>query len=117
MLYLIFAAAAVASQPNCSDPPTQADMNDCALAEFDKADAELNAQWKKTFAVFKDDSEESASRLRAAQRAWIAYRDAECDAEHWFDLGVSLDHGLNIMCRTALTQERTAQLAKLTQDD
>ena len=116
MIALLLLALAPAN-PNCANPPTQVDMNDCALVEFNKADSKLNAQWKLTYRSFKDDSDESAARLRAAQRAWIAYRDAQYDAEHWFDLGVSLDHGLNIMCRTGLTEERTSQLKRLAQDN
>ncbi|OYX49143.1 MAG: hypothetical protein B7Y97_09800 [Sphingomonas sp. 32-66-10] len=109
-LALAFAGLVAA---DCSTATTQSEMNDCALAAYNEADVSLNVQWWKTLAVFRSRSVEDAERLRAAQRAWIAFRDAECDAEFPFSLGVSLDKGLNINCRTSLTLERTVRLAEL----
>ncbi|MES2441948.1 MAG: lysozyme inhibitor LprI family protein [Pseudomonadota bacterium] len=103
--------------PDCArDDLPQSEMNECALAVFNEADARLNAQWKRTFRAFQENSPEDAERLRAAQRAWIAYRDAECDAEHPWDLGVSMDKMLNIFCRTGMTSDRTAKLLELEQN-
>jgi uncharacterized protein YecT (DUF1311 family) len=43
--------------------------------DFEKADHELNENYKKAIASAGDD--EAKGLLKAAQRAWIAYRDAE----------------------------------------
>ena len=43
-----------------------------------KADAELNALYRQITARLKDD-QATTKLLVAAQRAWVAFRDAECD--------------------------------------
>jgi len=116
MSAFLLAAALAGTQINCAEAVVQADLNECALVEFNTADAALKSQWKTTLRIFAERSSEDTVRLRAAQRAWIAYRDAECDARHPFDLGVSLDKMLNINCRTTLTIERTETLAELSKD-
>ena len=55
---------------------TQVEMNECAAAEYKAADAELNAAWKPAKAFF--DEAGHGEDLLKAQRAWIAFRDAEC---------------------------------------
>lgn len=110
LLGMLLAAAA----PDCSgDSLNQAVMNDCALARFNEADAKLNQQWKTTLGVFQKQSSNDAKRLLAAQRAWIAFRDAECDVEFPWDIDVSMDKMMNVDCRTALTIDRTKKLAEL----
>jgi uncharacterized protein YecT (DUF1311 family) len=60
-------------------------MNFCADKQFAAADAELNAVYKTALAsIAKSDGEAPYDRksweaaLRASQRAWIAFRDADC---------------------------------------
>ncbi len=58
---------------------TQLALNDCAAQEMKDADAELN----KTYARFLSkygDTPERVDRFRKAQRAWIAFRDADVEA-------------------------------------
>jgi uncharacterized protein YecT (DUF1311 family) len=57
---------------------SQQEMNQTAEADFEKADAKLNSVYKKLLA--KQD-EEGRKKLIAAERAWVAYRDAEADFE------------------------------------
>jgi uncharacterized protein YecT (DUF1311 family) len=113
---MLMLAAAVSNSPDCKNTPIQAELNECAQAEFLKADRALNAQWKTTVIVFRERSREDEARLRAAQRAWLTFRDAECEARWPFDLGVSLDKMLHINCLTNLTIERTEMLAELAKD-
>ncbi len=94
----LFASAAFADCPGVS----QLEMNECAAADHDKADAELTALYAK----FKPISPE----MRAAERAWIAYRDAECAYESHESVGGSI-HSMEVsMCETAMTRERIAVL-------
>jgi len=45
----------------------------CAAEAFAKADKELNETYKHLLATLDEDAKE---KLRVAQRAWVAYRDA-----------------------------------------
>lgn len=58
---------------------TQAVMNRGACAEYAKADAELNTIYQQILRERKADAL-FTGKMRAAQRAWIAYRDAHLAA-------------------------------------
>lgn len=125
MIGLLLLAAAAPSEPqwNCDDPQYQQEMNWCAAQEFEKADAALNAQWKKTSAAMKQrDAEIDRSyderpgyfdTLLAAQRAWLTYRDQHCASEGYWARGGSMEPLLVSTCKTKLTEERTQQLVFL----
>ncbi len=54
------------------------EMVDCFVAEAGRQDVRLNALYRS---ALKDLSEPQKQRLRASERAWIAYRDAWCAAQ------------------------------------
>jgi len=108
-LFLFASAAPV----DCTKAVVQSDLNDCALADYQRADELLNAQWRVTFARIKSQSPKKAQQLRTAQRRWITERDSECDRDYPWDLGVSLDKMMNINCRTEMTKNRTKYLSDL----
>ncbi len=60
---------------------TQRDMGTGADADLQKADAELNQVYQQVLKEYADDPL-VVTKLRAAQRAWIALRDAELDAAY-----------------------------------
>ena len=64
----------------CNDKAkTQTEMNACASEEAARADAELNEVYRKVLAQ-AGKQEEAVAKIKAAERAWIAYRDAYMDA-------------------------------------
>jgi uncharacterized protein YecT (DUF1311 family) len=64
----------------CNDKAkTQSEMNTCASDEAARADVELNETYRKLLAQ-AGNQEDSVSKIKAAERAWIAYRDAYIDA-------------------------------------
>lgn len=105
---------------NCDDARTQAEMNACAARDFEAADAELNRVWRQAIGNARDlDREPYANAderpsyentLRDAQRAWLAFRDAQCAWEGYEARSGSMETMLYEMCRANLTRERTAQL-------
>jgi len=58
---------------------TQLAMNICANEEARRADAELNVVYQKVLSAVGGQSV-FIEKIRAAERAWIAYRDAYIDA-------------------------------------
>src|SRR5476651_1705574 len=70
-------AASMARAAECADQ-TQNGLNACADAAYRKADAALNVAYKDIIARLKGDAA-TTKLLVAAQKAWIGYRDAECD--------------------------------------
>lgn len=64
----------------CKEGGTQMQMNKCAHDEFLKADKELNVVYQELREVKKED-ELFLKNLKKAQKAWLAYRDADLDAQ------------------------------------
>ncbi len=102
------AGSAAAQTTDCSQAPTQMEASRCAAAGAAAADAELNAVWAKAFGAVKGGS--AAEPLRAAQRAWIAYRDLACAAEADQYQGGSIAPMIRAACLERLTRARTADL-------
>jgi uncharacterized protein YecT (DUF1311 family) len=115
--------AAQEPQWNCADPQTQSEMNACAQIDFERADAELNAEYRSAIAYAReadrtdpaarlpsDDRPGDEATLREAQRAWVAFRDAHCRLQGYEARGGSMEMMLYDGCRAALTRARTAQL-------
>lgn len=105
---------------DCDNQNTQLDMNICAAQEYDEADTALNAQYAKTkSALAEGDSELSAGETSAAkalltaQRAWINYRDAHCEAVGFQARGGSMQPMLVSGCLAELTRGRTEELSTL----
>lgn len=73
------------SQVDCSSPMNTAEINTCSDREFAKADEALNGIFQKLLAQIAESGEQPPydakswqAALRASQRAWIAFRDADC---------------------------------------
>lgn len=111
---------ALAQQPNCKDPQTQTDMNICAGQAYQAADAELNREYKKTIAGMKQtdanlpkELKGAEEALRAAQRAWITYRDKTCEAYGFGARGGTMESMLVGQCLADVTRNRTNELKEL----
>ena len=57
---------------------SQADLNECYGKAYKKSDDELNALYKQIMMRLKDDAA-TTKLLVTAQKAWVAFRDAECN--------------------------------------
>jgi uncharacterized protein YecT (DUF1311 family) len=81
VLFILFhpfpsAAQESAQYRACSEKAAaQVDMNACASQEASRVDAELNAVYRKLLTITAAQPE-AVARIRAAERAWIAYRNA-----------------------------------------
>jgi uncharacterized protein YecT (DUF1311 family) len=102
---------------DCTNALTQAAMNQCAYLDFEKADKQLNAIWPGIKADTKQqDTDEGAGKteyldaLMASQRAWIAYRDAECLRYSNESKGGSMQPLLLYGCMATMTEKRIKEL-------
>jgi uncharacterized protein YecT (DUF1311 family) len=96
-----------------SQAQTQSDLNRSACAELDAADAELNSVYREIRERYRGDAL-FLDTLKTAQRAWIAFRDAELAALYPAQ-AKQIEYGsIYPMCEcttlAGLTRERTAQL-------
>lgn len=101
-----------AAANRCQEAPggdSMMGIGQCLLAETDAWDRILNGEWKQVRSVFKDDATASDSLL-GAQRAWIAWRDAECAFQYDRYGGGSMRSIAGTGCRMVLTARRAFEL-------
>lgn len=101
--------SSMAAAADCSDLKTQTEMTICAVDAYNKADAELNASCKEITARLRDDPD-TAKLLVAAEKAWMAFRDAECTFANAATVGGSIHPMLVAQCREAITRKRVGDL-------
>ena len=93
----------------CLDSPeggSTMGMVQCAGAELEVQDKALNAAYRDLVA---DMNPRQKANLVKAQRAWIAFRDADCGARYDPDWGTNSTINAN-MCMLQRTVERTIEL-------
>ena len=101
----------------CSEKAkTQAEMNTCASEEASRADAELNETYR-TLLSKAESQTEAVSKIKAAERAWIAYRDAYIDAmypakDKQTEYGSMYPMEVNLL-RAKLSRQQAAALKEL----
>jgi uncharacterized protein YecT (DUF1311 family) len=91
----------------CDGRGSQTDLNLCEGDNFKQADAKLNAVYGK---LMKKISADGQSKLREAQKSWIAYRDSQCAFETLGTIDGSI-HGMVVaQCLADLTEQQTKRL-------
>ena len=98
-----------ATAGECNAAKTQLDLDQCAGATFKTADGTLNSVYKTIMARLKS-ADETRVSLVGAQKAWLAFRDAECDFEAAGARGGSIEPMVVAQCRTRLTESRSKAL-------
>jgi len=107
------------------------ELNQCAGEQYHKADARLNAVYRKVLEI-KDKAllearnhndsdlikynQQSLNKLKAAERAWIQYRDLHCDAvRHEYEDG-SMSPMIWGFCMAQTTLDRIEELKSAYED-
>jgi uncharacterized protein YecT (DUF1311 family) len=94
---------------------SQQGMNQCEGEAYERADKALNAQWATVMAG--DGEKEEEQLLLDAQRAWLKYRDAHCQAAAFDSKGGSIWPMLVSGCKADLTRQRTEELRVMLQGE
>ena len=119
---LLYVGPALADvQPNCDNPLSQMEMSFCASKAYEEADITLNALWpeiaRKAKRFDKENADLYAERdvptsfeaLLNAQRAWIEFRDRNCEYEAYQAFGGTMQPMIGSLCLERLTNERIEQ--------
>ena len=89
---------------------TQLEMNESAQAKFDQADKQLNLVYKKILTNYSNDTN-FIIQLKASQRIWIQFRDAEMKVK-FPDKDQSNYGSVFPLCWFAYKEELTAERTK-----
>jgi uncharacterized protein YecT (DUF1311 family) len=121
---LAFAEPAVADDIDCANAQSTVEMNFCADKDYQAADKALNATYDKALKSVRSrdmekpyDAKSFEEALRGTQRAWVAYRDADCkdvEAQIWTN-GTGATSAI-LGCMTAKTLQRTKDLKEQFED-
>jgi uncharacterized protein YecT (DUF1311 family) len=117
------ASATAAEEWICDKAMSNAEIRQCADREYRKHDAELNRVYKKLL----QDAESLGNveqgygvppleALKQSQRAWVAFRDANC---HWKSTSFYGGSGQSVIMSTCLaiaTRDRVEELKNAMQD-
>ena len=105
---------------DCANAMTQSDLNLCAHRDYQAADQALNAVYRKVLATTQETDKQikdydpnavgAVDALKKAQRAWIVYRDGQCELAGFAARGGSMEPMLISGCLAELTTKRTAEL-------
>ena len=106
---VVLAGTSIVRAQECDrSDDSQQMMNICAGEDYQAADARLNQTYQD---LISSDDADGKRLLQAAQRAWIAFRDAECAHSTAASAGGSI-HAMEVsQCLTRLTNDRIKQLA------
>lgn len=116
---LTWAAMQPAPDIDCENPHTNEEMVQCAVQEWQRADAELTRMFRRTLEDFQSrpkgaaEEDDPAERLRSSQRRWKSYRDASCLTHRSLAAGGSLKQVYYYACMTELTRQRIRELEKI----
>jgi uncharacterized protein YecT (DUF1311 family) len=116
------AHAAPQFKVDCSDPQSNSEMKFCTEVELKRADAELNEVYQQALTAAREgyrkmhgelgyeNMPDSEAVLRKAQRAWVAFRDANCDYQYQVYYGGSLAGLSFLACKSDMTKARVHEL-------
>jgi len=100
--------AASAADIDCRNAMDQNTMNMCADKDYQAADKKLNELYAKLMTALDDAGYKA--KLKAAEKAWIQYRDAECTFETAENEGGSIHPLVYSGCLTRLTDAHAKEL-------
>lgn len=116
--FVIGSHSAQAQTIDCAKASSTVEMNFCADKDFQAADKSLNEAYAAALASIKTrdlekpyDAKSFEAAMRASQRAWLAYRDADCKdlvPQEWS--GGSGTTSAVLGCMTEKTMQRTKDL-------
>ncbi|BCT92488.1 hypothetical protein LYSHEL_15120 [Lysobacter helvus] len=114
--FALFAVAAPAIAGDVCESGNTQDINECGRQGVERADKALNAAYQSLLAGLKADAEDYPEMARAreqlivAQRLWVKFREADCDAIFTVHSGGTIRTAMYFACMQDRAEKRTAEL-------
>ncbi len=120
LLAALFASTGVLgatqAKPDCANASTTVQMTQCAALDADAAEARLNMAYKALVKQLTqpdtatDHYTQMRQKLQTAQRAWITFRDADCEAVYQVNSSGTLRGLAALGCKRQRAEQRTREL-------
>ncbi|GKX58971.1 lysozyme inhibitor LprI family protein [Leminorella grimontii] len=101
---------------DCNNAMTTPELNACAEKTFNEADKKLNQAYQALMKTLSQPDEDGLpyskvkSNLREGQRAWVTFRQKDCDAVFALHSGGTIRSVMYWGCMTDRTSKRTEEL-------
>src|SRR5579872_5870535 len=105
---LIIPALSQNSDGSCDG--NTAEVTACLVEHYKTADADLKSVYQKAIKSATEYGSNDLAKLKDAQRKWIAYRDAVCEAEFALYHGGTASGPAKFLCLLRTTDQRTHDL-------
>jgi uncharacterized protein YecT (DUF1311 family) len=112
------AVGASAAALDCEKAMSTPDVNECAAIELKAVEEKLNQVYQRTLKALDEDGKESVEarqKLIVAQRAWVKFREADCDAVYQRRIGGTIRTIMYIGCMQGHAKERIKALEDFAQ--
>lgn len=111
MFVALFASVPAAFSAESCDKAdsSQSDLNQCYGKAYKESDTQLNALYKQITTRLKDDAT-TTKLLVTAQKAWVGFRDAECNFSTSRSADGSVYPMVQAICLDGLTTKRIEDL-------
>lgn len=108
-------AEEAAAADDCSNALTTMEINTCAAAQQEQTEAQLNAVYQQLMERLAepdglDDPASVQQQVRTAQRLWIDFRKADCDAQFALYAGGSIRTAVYLGCMQTRAAQRITEL-------
>ncbi|MTH48636.1 lysozyme inhibitor LprI family protein [Intestinirhabdus alba] len=113
-LLLILFPLLLRAEEGCNKPESSSHAFECSRTVWEKSDRQLNEAYKQLLAAVSSSyqtepqlKQEYLNKLRLSQRAWLSYRDKNCEVAVFpFDSDtIARETSLNY-CRSEMTRDR-----------
>jgi len=95
----------------CAAATGSIELNECAQRQFAQQEKQLNAVYQATLKAL--DGSAAKPLLVAAQRKWVAFRSADCDARRELFQGGSVAPQVYLDCMSERAKQRAKELDPL----
>ncbi|MDP2713550.1 lysozyme inhibitor LprI family protein [Rheinheimera sp.] len=116
LLFSVNSYAEATPTIDCTTAYSAQEVEHCALIALDKTEALLNASYHKLAEQLtqpdteQDNYTEYRKKLLTAQRAWIKFRDADCDTQYAMHGSAPIGKAMYFTCQQQRAEQRIKQL-------
>lgn len=116
LLFFVNSYAEATLAIDCTKAYSAQEVEHCALIALDKTEALLNASYHKLVEQLtqpdteQDNYTEYRKKLLTAQRAWIKFRDADCDTQYAMHSSTAIGKTMYFTCQQQRAEQRIKQL-------
>ncbi|WP_313526339.1 lysozyme inhibitor LprI family protein [Stutzerimonas kunmingensis] len=112
----VSANAGEAAEIDCAKVISTPDVEQCIAFELDKVEAGLNEAYQRLLKQLtqvdtpQDNYTEYRKKLLIAQRAWIKFREADCDAQYEMHRSGTIRNSIYLSCKKQRAEQRINEL-------